>query len=593
MKKSNKISMPKKDFIKEHKKLVDVLRSPSHKDDLEEAKEQGDELKEVIKDTKLEKMSRPKIRFPNLPKTSTRPDQQIAIVENDKQKKLFARKAAQQFAPDKVKEAEYSYENGNLIRTPEQKISSQKSRDASAKALMSPKLNMMGIIVENKNKQSEPYAGMALAGKAKSKFEKETDPDYQNRKAANLQSEAKQYDERKKKFHTFLEGKDGQKPTYEEVNQWRKENPMPKAVVTKVKSRDTKDLTNEQKNIRNKSTDMIIEHEAAHGLFSDITRHYGPEAAQKVRKHLLSALHPETRAVMHNWLSGNQYKYNPKSAAFPEEIINHSRDILVNPRKREQFRKHVGEEKYNEHIKNLKHGVQEMHNRSKAITPEWLSAEQEVSQPQAKPQKLAASELAKARVDQGKSVDDKRQARNTRAESWERENYGMGSGKSSNPVVSKFLHNAKLHQIKNSPKPKLNKALPLEHYSSQQGLKQIDPRYKKTGVDARVKGRDTEHPHSFYYRAGTAPEDIVQNQAKSKYLVEIPDHAKLYDIGTDPENFSDQVKNENNGAFNMENMHQKIKESGHEGFYNSTHPQLNNVVALYHAHDVKGEGSAK
>lgn len=39
-----KIEMPAKDLIEEHKKLISVLESPSHKDDLEEAKEQRKEL---------------------------------------------------------------------------------------------------------------------------------------------------------------------------------------------------------------------------------------------------------------------------------------------------------------------------------------------------------------------------------------------------------------------------------------------------------------------------------------------------------------------------------------------------------------------
>ncbi|HUM42181.1 MAG TPA: hypothetical protein PKI14_04455 [Fervidobacterium sp.] len=42
------VSMPKKEFIKEHKKLVNVLRSPSHKDDIEEADEQELELEEEL-----------------------------------------------------------------------------------------------------------------------------------------------------------------------------------------------------------------------------------------------------------------------------------------------------------------------------------------------------------------------------------------------------------------------------------------------------------------------------------------------------------------------------------------------------------------
>lgn len=48
MGKNQDIKIPKKEFIKEHKRLIDVLESPSHKDDLKEAKEQRKELKQQI-----------------------------------------------------------------------------------------------------------------------------------------------------------------------------------------------------------------------------------------------------------------------------------------------------------------------------------------------------------------------------------------------------------------------------------------------------------------------------------------------------------------------------------------------------------------
>lgn len=46
MAKKKKIQMPLKDFVKEHKRLVGVLNSPSHADDKEEAKRQVEEMKE-------------------------------------------------------------------------------------------------------------------------------------------------------------------------------------------------------------------------------------------------------------------------------------------------------------------------------------------------------------------------------------------------------------------------------------------------------------------------------------------------------------------------------------------------------------------
>ncbi len=47
--KIKEIMMSKKNFVKEHKHLVKVLKSKSHKDDLKEAKSQSKELKERLK----------------------------------------------------------------------------------------------------------------------------------------------------------------------------------------------------------------------------------------------------------------------------------------------------------------------------------------------------------------------------------------------------------------------------------------------------------------------------------------------------------------------------------------------------------------
>lgn len=129
----------------------------------------------------------------------------------------------------------------------------------------------------------------------------------------------------------------------------------------------------------------------------------------------------------------------------------------------------------------------------------------------------------------------------------------------------------------------------LEHYSSKQGLRSIDPKFKGTGVDVRTKGRDTEHPHSFFYRAGTTPEEIVSGQAKSKYTVNIPDEMPLYDLATDNEGHIASAVEQNQGALNMDMVHQRLKDAGYQGFYNSAHPQLSNVVALYHEQPVSEE----
>jgi hypothetical protein len=147
---------------------------------------------------------------------------------------------------------------------------------------------------------------------------------------------------------------------------------------------------------------------------------------------------------------------------------------------------------------------------------------------------------------------------------------------------------AALKRWKCSKSEELEKAK-LEHYSSKQGLRSIDPRFKGTGVDVRTKGRDTEHPHSFFYRAGTTPEEIVSGQAKSKYTVNIPDEMPLYDLATDNEGHIASAVEQNQGALNMDMVHQRLKDAGYQGFYNSAHPQLSNVVALYHEQPVLEE----
>lgn len=61
-KKEPMITIPAKEMVAEHKKLVHVLETPSHKDDLEEAKEQGKELKEYKRKLKEGTKKKKKIK---------------------------------------------------------------------------------------------------------------------------------------------------------------------------------------------------------------------------------------------------------------------------------------------------------------------------------------------------------------------------------------------------------------------------------------------------------------------------------------------------------------------------------------------------
>jgi hypothetical protein len=138
-------------------------------------------------------------------------------------------------------------------------------------------------------------------------------------------------------------------------------------------------------------------------------------------------------------------------------------------------------------------------------------------------------------------------------------------------------------------KEEMNKeALDLIHYSHKPDLKVIDPKFKNTSVDSRTKGRDSEHPQSFYYRANTEPEDVVTSKSPHQYHTSIDlEKQPIYDMGEDKHGLVSQAIKENNGALNMDKVHSKLKEKGFHGYHNNRHPSLSNVVVIYHPLQVK------
>lgn len=137
----------------------------------------------------------------------------------------------------------------------------------------------------------------------------------------------------------------------------------------------------------------------------------------------------------------------------------------------------------------------------------------------------------------------------------------------------------------NQPEEDVN----LVHYSPEQGLKTIEPKYHGVrGIGAEVRHTSPEHKTSFYYTEGTKPEDIVVSGAKSKYTAKLGDR-RIYDIATDPEGVISAAKEKTNeksinrGIFTHDDMHHAIKSAGYHGFKNSSlGSQMGNVIAMYH-----------
>lgn len=143
----------------------------------------------------------------------------------------------------------------------------------------------------------------------------------------------------------------------------------------------------------------------------------------------------------------------------------------------------------------------------------------------------------------------------------------------------------------------MKKQMKLEHYSPREGLKQIDPEHVGTGVDWSARSRESIHPRSFFYLAGTSPEPVVSSKAKSKYTIELGSGHPVYDLGTDPAGIITKLHKEaqkrqiNPGVIDKDEMHGAIKAAGYHGYYNSRHDRLPNVVALYHPVKVTNEES--
>lgn len=137
----------------------------------------------------------------------------------------------------------------------------------------------------------------------------------------------------------------------------------------------------------------------------------------------------------------------------------------------------------------------------------------------------------------------------------------------------------------------LRKGEELEHYSPVKGIKQIDP--NKTGQNLPKEVNRTKM--AWFYRKGSTPESVIKDRAKSKYVVELPNHVRLYDLHTDPDqivsNLHEQSKTRqmNPGVVHHDELYDAIKNAGYHGVFHSGHPTLPHAVGMFDPQSVKEE----
>lgn len=299
----------------------------------------------------LEKMSRPRLQFPNL-NIPTRLDQEIKPIGTERQKNIHARTVAEtatRTAP-------------SVQRITDPKIRQAVVEDARKDVVKQVKGSFgrggtMGHIIPVAGKQY----GAALVGKEYSKYDPALKDITKEKEAAKMAEYENKYDKWKQELQSKPQGSTdyynhlGSRPNLP------RKSPIPKT--------DTKKLSPEAQIARGKAQEMITEHEAAHMAFGHIKNKY-PEKYQGIMRHLMGSFSPEVQNAL---ISATAKRYNPKSPHFYEEVVNHARDILVDQRMRDNFLRNTkGDQKL---ISGVKQGWNEAVKRAKKLTPEFGKSE--------------------------------------------------------------------------------------------------------------------------------------------------------------------------------------------------------------------------
>ncbi len=304
----------------------------------------------------MKKMSRAKLRFPNLPKMPTRPDADVRLLETGRQKDLYGRAAANQLLIDAIKDPRN-----------EGKVVTEASRKKTASSV-SGKFDRrtLGTSVPTDDPKGKTFDA-ALAGKLRSKFEG-TSPGYKEGALEEYKQKVNDYRAKAvdlgNKFSVATDPAERESLRTELIR--LRDNVPKKPRKLPVKVVQTKDLSPEAMALRGKTVESTVEHEAAHSLFRKLGAMYGKDFENKARKHILDSFPKEAVGAIRTFIEEAGYK--PKSQYFEEELITHARDLLVNPTKREKFKNLIGD-KAHDRIKEIKSGWQEAVKRAKGIKP--------------------------------------------------------------------------------------------------------------------------------------------------------------------------------------------------------------------------------
>lgn len=456
----------------------------------------------------LEKMSRPRITLPHFKDLPTRPDQNIQGIATPNQKKIFARKIAQAIYPDaQTKKTNVSYspetKEFNVSEPQQVKVSRQSDRDRQASAVMRDTgKKHFGAVYHGKNytiggttegamyspdldRNDEYVEAVKQHTQKRNQMVRDYNDQYRawQSKGWDLSRQHSAENDEAKKFalQTELE---------EHIKNKPQKPKLPRKPALKSKPVDEKKISLEDYKKRGKGILAVREHEGLHYLLNQVSKKYGGQAYRQTMDHLLS--HHDQSAL--NYIKGfitQVYKYKPGSSGFGEELLAHSRDILVNPKKRGYFVDYLktkGETKPELVVQALKRGHQNVYNAAQNLKPEHVGIDTG---------KLAASEDMKkgaARRLYGKFDPVKELDGDNSMSNWVTGNSGIDSDGEIRSKIPNPSSSAKLratNKLANKTTSRLNPATKQREFLLHRQMSQWE--YDKNVKNGRVKHSSNAH----------------------------------------------------------------------------------------------------
>jgi hypothetical protein len=328
--------------------------------------------------TSLQKMSRPRITFPNFPKVTTRPDQEVQPIETNRQRDIFSRKSImphfQALAPVDFGLDPDSPKYSQRLK--ERKEVRDRYREGEIERV-SESLDRKHLGVNINTPEGPKSAG--LTGKRLAS-QIGLDTDYQQKLKEHNEKRnqiIRDYNQRYKDWiNTYNERSKGLPTGSPELRQLQDEMAalkpqkpkLPRAPAKRKDSIDMKSLSPENYAMYGRIKDSVLEHEGFHHTMDQLSHKYGENVARQVLGKIIDAHDKDALRAVGKFISEN-YSYKPTSDHFDEEIIAHARDLLVNPRKRKIFEEYYGD-KAKEYISKLKAGHERAVKVARTLKPE-------------------------------------------------------------------------------------------------------------------------------------------------------------------------------------------------------------------------------